>query len=109
MKKTINFYDFERSFIDMGRENQFTYEGKKALFQYLEEYEEETRTQIELDIIALCCEFSEFESLEEFQDQYCKDEYQTIEDVEYNTLVIPVTLDYSSKGCSIKSFIIQNF
>jgi len=109
MKKTINFYDFERSFIKQGRENQFTYEGKKALFQYLEEYEEETGTQIELDIIALCCEFSEFESLEDFQNQYCKDEYQTFEDIEYKTLVIPITLDYSSKGCFIKSFIIQNF
>ena len=109
MKTTISLYDFERAFIKQGRENHFTYEGKKALFQYIEEYEEETGTEIELDIIGLCCEFSEFESLEEFQDQYCKDEYQTIEDIEYNTLVIPVTLDYSSKGNFIKSFIIQNF
>lgn len=112
MKKTINFYEFERAFIGR-REDKFTYEGKKALFQYLEEYEEETGTEIELDVVALCGEFSEFKSLEEFQNQYSKDkyQYQSFEDIEFNTLVIPVTLEYSSskEECFIKSFIIQNF
>lgn len=108
MHKQINFYDFERAFVDMGRENQFTYEGKKALFDHLEEYEESTDNRIELDVIALCCDFQEFESLEDFKCQY-GDEYQTFEDIEYNTMLIPVNIDYSSKGANIKSFIIQNF
>ena len=108
MKKTINFYDFERAFINMGRENQFTYEGKKALFEYLEEYEEATGEEIELDIIALCCDYTEFENLKEFQKSY-GDEYKNFEDIEYETSLIPVLVDYSSKGCQIKSFIIQNF
>jgi len=108
MHKQINFYDFERAFVNMGRENQFTYEGKKALFEHLEEYEESTGHKIELDVIAICCDFQEFESLEDFKCQY-GDEYETFEDIEYHTFVIPVNVDYSSKGANIKSFIIQNF
>ena len=108
MQKQINFYDFERAFTNMGRENQFTYKGKKALFEHLEEYEEQTGQQIDLDVIALCCEFTEFESLQEFKDQY-GDDYESFEDIEYNTMVIPVEIDYSSKGSNIKSFIIQDF
>jgi hypothetical protein len=43
----------------MGRKDQFTYEGKRALFDYIEQYEEETGQPVELDVIALCCEYSE--------------------------------------------------
>lgn len=58
MIKTIGFYDFEDSFDD-SHKNNFSYDGKRALFDYLENYEEETGEQIELDPIALCCEYSE--------------------------------------------------
>ena len=87
MVKTINLYDFERAFVDMNRANNFTYEGKKALFEYLEQYEEETGTPVELDVIALCCEYTEYASLEEFQNDYSAD-YESIEDIENETIVI---------------------
>ena len=45
--------------------NNFTYEGKRALFDYLENLEEDTGTEIELDTIALCCEYSEYSNLKE--------------------------------------------
>ena len=61
MKKTINFNDFVDSFSE-DRKNQFSYEGKKALFEYLEQCEEDTGEEMELDIIALCCEYTEYES-----------------------------------------------
>ena len=100
MKKTINFYDFERAFIHMGRENQFTYKGKQALFDYLEYYEEDTGEQIELDVVALCCEYSEFENLKDFQNDF-GNEYKNFEDIENETIVINIE--------SSESFIIQNF
>ena len=59
MKTTVNFSQFCDAFNSMGRENQFSYEGKKALFDYLEQYEEDTGEEIELDIIVLCCEYAE--------------------------------------------------
>lgn len=61
MIQTINFSQFCDSFSE-DRQNQFSYEGKKALFDYLEEYEEETGEEIELDVIALCCDYTEYET-----------------------------------------------
>jgi hypothetical protein len=59
MKTTVSRYDFERAFVDADRKENFSYEGLKALFEYLEDYEEQTGEEIELDVIAICCEYSE--------------------------------------------------
>jgi hypothetical protein len=59
MKTTVSRYDFERAFVDADRKENFSYEGLGLLFDYLEELEEETDQEIELDVIALCCEYSE--------------------------------------------------
>lgn len=59
MKTTVSRYDFERAFAAADRKENFTYEGLDLLFDYLEEYEENTGEEIELDVIALCCEYSE--------------------------------------------------
>lgn len=88
MKKIISFSDFVDDFRSI-RPDNFTYEGLEALFDYLEQLEQDTGEEIELDVIALCCEFSEYEDIEEFQRNY-GDDYETIEDIEYQTTVIPV-------------------
>jgi hypothetical protein len=62
MKQSVNFSDFCDAFESHGRNDTFTYAGKRALFDYLEEYEYECGEEIELDVIALCCEYSEHES-----------------------------------------------
>lgn len=59
MKTTVSRYDFERAFVDADRKNTFTYDGMHLLFDYLEQYEEDSGTEIELDVIALCCEYDE--------------------------------------------------
>lgn len=61
MIKTITFSDFCDEFSGE-RKNNFSYEGKRALFDYLEEYEESTGETVECDIIALCCEWTEYDS-----------------------------------------------
>jgi hypothetical protein len=99
MKKTINFYEFEKTFEDSGRGNQFSYSGLKVLYDYLTDLEEETGEELELDVIAICCDFTEYENIEEFQVNYGKG-YSTIEEIEAETIVIPIDDD---------SFIIQNF
>tara|TARA_R110001632_G_scaffold1886_3_gene8561 strand:+ start:50 stop:349 length:300 start_codon:yes stop_codon:yes gene_type:complete len=99
MKKTINFYDFERAFNTDTYQDHFSYEGKKALFEYLEEYEDSTGDQIELDVVALCGDFDEYESLEHFQSDY-NDEYTDMETIQDCTSVIMV---------SEKGFIVQQF
>ena len=55
----LTFSDFCNAFLDMDRDNQFSYAGKRALFDYLEAYEEDTGASLELDVIALCCDYTE--------------------------------------------------
>ena len=59
MIQTVNLSEFRSAFHAHGRTNQFSYEGLGVLFDHLEQFEEETGEQVELDVIALCCEFSE--------------------------------------------------
>lgn len=87
MYQTINFSQFCDAFGE-SRQNQYSYEGKRALFDYLEEYEESTDEEIELDIIAICCDFTEYEDLEEVKKNY--NNIGTLEDLENHTTVIPV-------------------
>jgi hypothetical protein len=92
MKTTVNIYQFERAFVDMNRNDNFSYEGKKALFEYLEQYEEDCGTEIELDVIALCCDYSEYASALEACAEVASEKFETEEEaLEYlrdNTQVI---------------------
>jgi len=90
MKKTINYYDFRTEFREFGREEQFTRQGLKSLFDYLEELSEDCGIEIELDVIALCCEFVEYDSLEDFHREYDKDDYPTLEVLRDHTQVIEI-------------------
>ena len=99
MIRTINEYDFTTAFHKMGRGNQFSHDGLIALYEYLEMLGEDLGQEIELDVIALCCEYAEYDNLEEFQADYSED-YQTIGDIESDTTVIMIDDD---------SFIIQQF
>lgn len=98
MKENVSVSKFIEAFDDL-RPNNFTHDGLIALYDYLVELEEDTGTEIEFDVIAICCDFSEYENLKEFQNDY-GEEYETIEDVERNTTVIRI---------DDEAFIIQNF
>ena len=87
IKQTINFSQFCDSFSE-SRTNQFTYEGKRALFEYLEQYSDDTGEDVELDIIALCCEYTEYENMEELQKNYTS--IKNMEDLEDHTVVIKI-------------------
>lgn len=65
-------YQFREAFRLAGREEQFSYEGLEVLFDYLEEYSDCTEEPIELDVIALCCEYNE-DSVEDIIDNYSID------------------------------------
>jgi hypothetical protein len=100
MKQTINFYQFADAFTNMNRQNQFSYKGLKALFDYLEEYEDSVGEEIELDVIAICCDYTEYDSLEDFWQEYDKEDFPNIEAIEWHTQFIPIDDD---------AFIIQTF
>lgn len=85
--KTVNEYDFINEFKSYGRED-FTHAGLLALYEYLEDYSKDTDEPVELDVIALCCDFTEYENFEEIQKDYSSTKLETIEDLWNNTQVI---------------------
>lgn len=52
------------------RLDNFGYEGWQKLFDYMEEVSEDQGKDIELDIVAWCCDFSMYESIQDFRDAF---------------------------------------
>jgi len=86
MFKTITFNSFTDAFRDYNRQDQFSYEALRAIFEYLEDYEDGCDNQMELDVIAICCEFTEYEDLEDLQTNYS--DIESLEDLYNHTTVI---------------------
>ena len=57
--QTINEHQFREEFREMGRANQFSYDGLGLLFDYLEQVSDDCDQPYELDVIGLCCDYSE--------------------------------------------------
>lgn len=76
MIETVNFSQFCDSFSDSYK-NNFTYYGKQALFEYLESYEDETGENVQLDPVALCCEYTEYATAWEAMEQYQSEDMPT--------------------------------
>jgi len=85
MKDTIQEHQFvnEMSKKDHG----FSYEGAKALFEHLTQYEEDCDKELEFDPIAFRCEYSEYDNLKEVKNDY---DVEDLEHLEQNTIVIKV-------------------
>lgn len=69
MYQSVNFSDFVNAFRSHDRDNQFSYEAKRMIFDYIEDYERDTGEPVELDVIAICCDFSEL-SLQDVLNSY---------------------------------------
>jgi hypothetical protein len=80
MKTSVNEYEFNRWF-EQNRPNNFSYAGRNALYEMLTSYEEDTGEEIEFDPIAFCCEYSEYENIEEFWQDYDKEDYPNEESI----------------------------
>lgn len=81
MIERVSLYRFEQAFREHGRQDSFSYDGLKALFEYLEELEDDTGEQIELDVVAICGDFTEYEDIEDYNDQNGT-EYEDREEVD---------------------------
>ena len=58
MKTTVNKSEFIDAFRRYDRYDQFGYDALVSLFDYMEQLEEDTGEEMELDVIALCCDYS---------------------------------------------------
>ena len=76
---TVSKSDFHDAF-NAVRPNNFSYEGLDALFEYL------STEDVELDVIALCCEFSEDSNVNHLANYGLN----SLEDLENSTTVIRV-------------------
>jgi len=83
MIQTINVSDFRAAFHSMGRKDQFSYEGLGALFEYLEDFD---GGGYELDVIALCCDYSE-DSPEDIAEAYGIDLPEDQDEIEHREIV----------------------
>lgn len=122
MKQTINQYDFADAFKKMNRADNFSYEGLKVLFNYLEQMEEDTEEEIELDVIAICCDFSEYNEeelisqygykLEREEDQDDEEYLEAlVEELQNYTTILKVKTSSIIPGgrATTTSYILQNF
>lgn len=67
--KSINTFDgFRSEFIAYGRGDQFSYNALKVLFDWYEELSDGMGGEYELDVIGICCEWSEYDR-SEFTDE----------------------------------------
>ena len=110
MYKTVSENEFIQAFKDYNREGNFSIDGLKALYEYFEEYEEDTGEHVGLDVIAICVDFTEYENFKEFKDSHPDEDIQSIEDLEEYTQVIRITgLNTDTWEYEEKGFIIQYF
>ncbi len=93
-----NVYQFREAFRLAGREDQFSYEGLEVLFDYLDNLSEDTGETIELDVVALCCDYYET-SIQELIDNYNIDLSEVDEDDPDS--IIEVVREYLEDNTSV--------
>lgn len=104
MFSTITQSMFIDEFRAHGRQDQFSYKALVALYAHMVDMEEQTGEELQLDVVGLCCEFTEYEDLQEYNADYNTgdpEDADTMEDIEDKTNVIRI-----GKG---ESFLIQQY
>ena len=90
MYQTINFSQFHDAFRQAGRYGQFSYGALDALFSAFEEMEGATGVPIELDVIAICCDYAESHYIS-IADNY--------------SIEMPETEDEDAKKAAVRDFL----
>jgi hypothetical protein len=63
MKKTLTTYDIAHA-LKSDKNANWSWDGARALAEYLEELEQDLGEEMELDVVAIRCDFSESTSLQ---------------------------------------------
>jgi len=87
MKTIVSKTDFMDAFKKL-RPDNFSYEGLDALYDYLDNFEDDTGQEIDFDVISFCCDYSEWDNLEEYKKSYSS--INSIKDIEDATTYIPI-------------------
>ena len=79
--------------------DNFSFFAQASLYDYFEELEEDTGEKIEFDPIDICCNYTEYENIEEYNQDY--EPVESIDKIRELTTVIEIPQN--------KGFIIQNY
>jgi hypothetical protein len=89
MKRNITQYDFLRAFQEWtanDRHLSFSREALLEIYDILTDYEDSTGQELELDVVAICCEFTEYDNLDEackaYEIDFHNDNYNEMTDDE---------------------------
>ena len=91
--QTVNFSMFRDAF-QVVRPSNFDYDGQKALYEYLENLSDDMGEPVELDVIALCCDWRQM-TLDEIKEQYNIPEHADVLDW-LNDMTIVIRVDDDS-------------
>jgi len=108
MKTRVYFSEF-RDLFQQIRPDNFSYQGQKILFDYFEEYENSTGEEVDLDVIAICCDFSE-DSFENIANQYGIElDPEMDEDYQKQQVIEHLEGEGAYLGDSINGIVYRNF
>ena len=105
--KTLNAIDFACEFDSMSR-TDFTWDARHALFRYLNDLSYDLESPIELDVIDLCCTWTEYDNAVKAAEAYGY-ESEMIDETDKEQ----DCLDYLSERTTVITFVggvlVQNF
>ena len=78
---TINTTNqFRQCFEELGRENQFSWNAFDALFDYYDQISEDCGEPFKMDVIGICCDWCEYDTMQEAAEAYDIDEDIDLDD-----------------------------
>lgn len=109
MITTINENDFIQAFENMGRDENFSRFGLQELFKWHEEYEDSTGEPVELDVIAICCDWTEYENEYQVVNNYDMSIKGGLDEIKEKTQVIEFTGYNPEKKRYGTHYLVMNF
>ena len=88
MFQRVNLLDFLNAFEAHNRGDAYSYEGLEALFNTYEDLEEDLGKPWELDVIGICCDWTEYDNLKAVLDAYDLEGVESVDDLQDYTRVI---------------------
>jgi len=70
------------------RPENFSYDALSAMFDYFDDFSS-AENDVELDVIAICCEYAEYDSIEDYNHQH-ETEFESSDELEQHCTVIEI-------------------
>tara|TARA_R100000315_G_scaffold48799_1_gene23107 strand:+ start:2566 stop:2883 length:318 start_codon:yes stop_codon:yes gene_type:complete len=92
MKETVTVYRFVDAFMQSDTyKNNFSYEGLHALFDYIQQVEDDIGEEFEFDVVGICCDYTEYDDLDDFDRDYSQNgKVYTMDEIREETVVIEI-------------------